>query len=226
MPPPKRMRRTGEAEAGPSTAPDYIPPKGAEDDPDWNPESETESEQESVEEQQAEEGMDDDNASVETEGDEKHEFERGPGGDEWTCDPKMLACPCGILVKKGRVKEHIKCTKEVTPLMLMHKAQSKHLATMVRKGAKRQAKCPACEKPIKASERDVSVQKAIARHFDKCHKGLNKEERKTMREQIFGEGHVLVATNIETAISLKVPLEERKYRAMMHERQRHGSNHA
>ena len=163
----------------------------------------------------------------ETNTEEQGPLRCAPSGAQWTIDQDSVACSCGLLVKKKRVGEHIKnqCTINPSPLENI-KDHKKHVVTVKKTNAARETNCPLCQKKIKASDKDVSVAKALARHFSKDHKSTTTKERATMRRKCFNSAHVLAAKTVSVAVATGLPMEGKAFAEMQQEKQRHGSNRA
>ena len=116
----------------------------------------------------------------------------GPRGPEWEEELTSLPCSCDLFIKRDRLGRHLRdCPLEPCPLAGVQRAV-KQVVAMVRKGADKQVTC-FCGKVIKASDRDVTEAKVLARHFSKAHGEMSTGDRIMRRGQIFAATHVLVA---------------------------------
>ncbi|KAF0290539.1 hypothetical protein FJT64_007840 [Amphibalanus amphitrite] len=96
---------------------------------------------------------------------------------------------------------------------------------LVRAGSDRRVSC-FCGKPIKASDRDVSVAKALVRLFSSHHRGMTAGERIEKRRAIFAQNNVLVGQNVQIAmrVGVGIPLHPSAYDDVEAEQRRHGSS--
>ena len=149
----------------------------------------------------------------------------GPRGAEWREDQAVFPCPCGLSIQRSRFARHVRdCPIQPCPIGEI-KGSFKEVVALVREGADRRVTC-FCGKLLTASAKDVSVAKALARHFTSHHRGMTAAERIQRRRAIFSENHVLVAMNPQVAIRADLPLHPSAYDAAMAEKARHGSSKA
>ncbi|KAF0293286.1 hypothetical protein FJT64_008814 [Amphibalanus amphitrite] len=152
-----------------------------------------------------------------------HEIRCGPRGPDWQEDPAVLPCPCGLSVQRTRFARHVReCSMQPCPIARI-KGSFGDVITLVRAGSDRRVSC-FCGKPIKASDRDVSVANALARHFSSHHRGMTAGERIDKRRAIFAQNNVLVGQNVQTAMRAGNPLHPSAYDDVEAEQRRHGSS--
>ena len=149
-----------------------------------------------------------------------------PSGQKWINDDSSVACACGLLVNKKRVGDHIKaCALNPCPLKKISDKKTQ-VMTVKRIDGNRSVTCHTCSKKVTASQREVSVAKAFARHLNKEHKGMTSRDRLLARRRSFNDSHFLVAKTVAVAVSTGLSLEAEAYKAMKEELKCHGSSYA
>ena len=167
------------------------------------------------------EGKEQDDQQDEDQPDDQVHLRCGPSGPEWVIDELSLPCPCGHLIKRKRLARHMG-TCAIQPCPLRHVRSAAKRVVCVKRIDQKRAECPACRKAIKASDKEVSLAKAQARHFSKAHREMPSTERAEVGRTIFKKVNVLVARTVSAALQLQIPLQSEEYEATKHERQRHG----
>ena len=90
--------------------------------------------------------------------------------------PGRFSLPLRPLIQRSRFARHVRdCTIQPCPIAAI-KGSFKEVVALVREGADRRVTC-FCDKVVKASEKDVSVAKALALHFTSHHRGMTAGER-------------------------------------------------
>ena len=153
---------------------------------------------------------------------------RGLSGTNWyRREDDYLPCSCGSLIHRKRVPRHVNelCRLKLKSPLQPIRPHLKQVVGWSRIDADKRVKCSDCSATITATQR-TSIAKAVNTHLCKKHRQLSSRARYKIPREIFRRNHVLVATNVSTAVATGLPLDSGSHQEVAEYRNRHGTSKA